>query len=215
MVVWFVSTVVSVPPFVFQSVSFSRLAFCAVFSIADSSPLVYSYLIVVMLLFAIATLVQLFCIGCIIYITRKCLLTKLRRLKGISSNQASGRDDNTDRTGVSSSYKKSQLQLVKVFGAIVTASVLTLIPAVISPFSIPFLGVEPSPFYSVAYLSLLSKSVIHPILEAYMTHEIREVLAKFCPSCAAGCKPRHRKESSGVLSGGTDKVVLLSWLQVT
>jgi hypothetical protein len=36
---------------------------------------------------------------------------------------------------------------------------------------------------TIAYLSLLSKSVVHPILESYMTYETRQTILKSLSSC--------------------------------
>ncbi len=203
-VVWLVSIVVSaLPLFGFGRVEFSHIiGVCSVFLYDPSSSSVLSYFIVVIVLAAIATMVQLFGCGCIIYITRKHLLKNLHRLHdSLRSRTQRGRNsedsgkDGTVRSGIVSNYRKSQLQLVKVFGAIVSASLLTLIPLIIAAIGASsILGSVPIPIYSIAYLSALSRSVIHPILEAYMTHDIRQVIAKFCRSCAARCIPCRHKD---------------------
>ena len=74
------------------------------------------YVGVIILLFALGTLIQLFGCGCIIYVTRKHLLRNLRR--AVSNNTPRTPNDRESLR----SYNKSQLQLVKVFGAIVTVS---------------------------------------------------------------------------------------------
>lgn len=97
----------------------------------------FGYLILLTVLAGLATVVQLTGCGCIIYITRKQLLKKLHRsvrsFRGNSQNRhpgRTGRSSHTNRNKVYRQYTKSQLQLVKVFGAIVTASVATYTPLV-------------------------------------------------------------------------------------
>lgn len=138
------------------------------------------------------TLTQLFGCGCIIYITRKALLKRLHKMVGTSRSQR-----NEQSSDVLRNYAKSQLQLVKVFGAIFAASLVTVLPSVVFGISIPISGngdsVIRSYLYVIAYITVLSKSVIHPILEAYTTHEIRSVISKFSSSIARRPTPYHPK----------------------
>lgn len=49
--------------------------------------------------------------------------------------------------------------------------------------------------YAIVNVSTLSKSVLHPILESYMTYEIRTVVSKFGLACARRCKPCQCKKN--------------------
>lgn len=110
------------------------------------------------------------------------MLKKLRR--ALDSVRGHGQGPSSQPSDLLKNYNKSQLQLVKVFGAIFAASLLTVFPLVVLTFTEPILGdnsIFPLQYlYPVAYISLLSKSVLHPILESYMNHETREVISKFC-----------------------------------
>ena len=137
-------------------------------------------------LLALGTLMQMFGCGCIIYITRKHLLRNLRRALGNNTQMPNIQSD------ILRSYNKSQLQLVKVFSAIVTVSLITTIPTVLG-------GVIVTPiaytrmifatwieiYHLTATIIVFSKPVLHPIMESYMTHEIRSVISKSCRSCFA------------------------------
>ena len=135
------------------------------------------YLMIMAVLFVLGILVQLFGCGCIIYITRKHIASNLRRLYG-SKKERSGPNSGSKVNG---NYNKTQIQLVKVFGAIFTASILTYLPVVV--FKIVLLIYSDiatsTAFITVGYVSLMSRSVINPIVESYITREIRKALSEF------------------------------------
>ena len=162
---------------------------------------------ILVLLLALGTLIQLFGCGCIIYITRKHLLRNLRRALGNNIQTPNTQSD------ILRSYNKSQLQLVKVFGAIVTVSLITTIPTVVvSVIATPigYTGMTSETAIHICYLIatifLLSKPVLHPIMEAYMTHEIRSVISKSCRSCFTrirGHKLNHSLSEAGTATNST------------
>jgi hypothetical protein len=72
--------------------------------------------------------------------------------------------------GNDGALRKYQLQMVKVFAAIFSTSLLTSF----------FINIDRTTVWliTVAYLFVLSKSVLHPIVESYMTYEIRQNSSK-------------------------------------
>ena len=127
------------------------------------------------------TMVQLCGCVCIIYITRKQLLrmlhSKLSLFRRRDAQQQTSEQENARKK-----YSRGQLQLVKAFGAIFSVSVLTYLPVVVlvillAPMNVLF---NRHPYYMVAYVFFMSRSVLHPIVESYMTCEIRNVVSKFC-----------------------------------
>lgn len=84
------------------------------------------------------------------------------------------------------SHASVQLQLVKVFGVIFTANLVTWFPAII------FVAIgaaleasgdqTPVVFYTITYLCFLSSVLIHPILQGCLIREIRMSLSK-CHVC--------------------------------
>ena len=158
---------------------------------------------ILILLSTLGTLIQLFGCGCIIYITRKHLLRNLRRALGNNIQTPNTQSD------ILRSYNKSQLQLVKVFGAIVTVSVSAALLSVVGGvFSI--YARMPSDainiYYTIVVIFVFSKPVLHPIMESYMTHEIRSVISKSCRSCFARIRShrpcQHRDVSTVSVSPG-------------
>ena len=136
----------------------------------------------------LGVLIQLFGCGCIIYITRKSLLKRLRRAITGRRETLSKRDLDD---GASRKYKKDQMQMVKVFIVILLASWLTSIPLVVFSISILFSNVSKAAenwIGALAYLSLLSKSVVHPIVESYMTYETRGTISKFMEKMKGCCR---------------------------
>lgn len=114
------------PLFGFGKVGYSpELATCvlSIFKNFSFNANVFAYFILIILLMAFAHLIQLFGCGCMIYITRKYLMKKLRRaVRGGHSQRSNVMSIQENRTTAParSNYNKSQLQLVKVFGAVYT-----------------------------------------------------------------------------------------------
>ena len=76
---------------------------------------------------------------------------------------------------------------MKVFGAIFAVGMLTVIPPLAFGLSVLIMGNEMSIVTTIlqptSYLSTVLRSVIYPILEAYMTYETRHVIKNFCSAC--------------------------------
>lgn len=169
---WLLGFALSLPPLLgFGEVSFDR-------DTVACGPLFKDYYFVVIIIpVALATLVQLSTCLCIIYIARKHISKKLRRaLVRMYFFPARSPAQQSHQRQALREYNKSQLQLVKVFGVIFITSLLTIFPTTV----VVILGaisssIIPQSFFPIAYITILSKSVIHPIIESYMTREIYEV----------------------------------------
>ena len=118
------------------------------------------------------------------------MLKKLHKVLGLDQKQS-----NLARLNTLRNYSKSQLQLVKVFGAIFAVSILSVIPVTVLGIIQLMFKVDVPPLYPIAYISLLSKSVLHPILESYLTYETRDVISKFCSVCVRRCKLCHCRKN--------------------
>jgi hypothetical protein len=148
-----------------------------------------SYFILLVACILLGHLLQFSGCGCIIYITRKSLLKRLRRaLRGRRSQRSNGRGTDEGSNGALRKYQKDQLQMVKVFAGIFSTSLLTIIPIGVYIISAFFLNIRLIVWLTiVAYLSVLSKSVLHPIVESYMTNEIRRTISKLLQNCMKKC----------------------------
>ena len=196
--IWILSIAVSIPPlFGFGEVDYNpNLATCS-FIVDDYGP----YLMLLIVLGVLAHLVKLFAFVYITFIIRKHLLKKLQRSVGsvrgrrqrINNSQNSNIKDQSD---IQKKYKRSQLQMLKVFGAIFTVSLLAILPFAAAGILVPIFG-EASAVpllyvYHISYIMVLSKSVIYPLLESYLTHETRNALFKCCSACVR--QPNHHKK---------------------
>ena len=158
-----------------------------------------AYLTLIITVATVGTLIQLVGCGCIIYITRMHLMERLRLMLGLVKTHSHNprphtrpHNQETNRTktnstsssiSIISNYNKGQLQLVKVFGAIFVFDMLTVVPFIAFGIAVLIIGgVSPAVtlLHPVSYLLMLSRSVIYPVLETYLTYETRQVIAQSC-----------------------------------
>ena len=87
--------------------------------------------------------------------------------------------------------KKLRLQfhLVRVFGAIIVANIMTWLPIMLLAVAALFVGKSDIPLWykTFAYLSFLFQPVLHPILEASLITDIEFPLSKLLTRCLSGC----------------------------
>jgi hypothetical protein len=205
--VWVICLAISLPPlFGFGKAGYTNTFTC----ILHSQPFdnIGHYFILVTAFGSTGFVAQMIGCGCIIYITRKHLLKRLHRVNGSSQRSEGQRSEGQRSEGqrsegqrsegqrsddqkleimdgknsAVSKYKQDQLQMVKVFGGIFTASSLTAVPAISLGVAILF-SAYTNWFATAAYLSVLSKSVVHPIVESYMTYETRETISEIFSDC--------------------------------
>jgi hypothetical protein len=192
-IVWVSCIVISLLPLLgFGRVEYNTPTFTCVLIIPpgdEVSTSHTSYFILVVVCGLLGHLVQFSGYGCIIYITRRNLMKRLRRALGGRRQRSNGRGTDEGNNGALRKYQKDQLQMVKVFGAIFSISLLTSIPTCVFSISAFFLSSDRVIvwFVTVAYLSVLSKSVLHPIVESYMTYEIRQTISKVLQNCIKKC----------------------------
>ena len=97
------------------------------------------------------------------------LKRKLVRRKSIRSRSQGGIDSDDI------SHQQQQRQLVKVFGALFIANIITWTPTVIIFTSVIITGGDNIPdwTYIIGWLTYLTNPMIHPILEAFFIKELR------------------------------------------
>lgn len=183
-VVWVVSVALSILPLAgIGTVLFSsQVATCILFSEGNSRfiPNIY-YTIAIVLESSILVTIQFIMYIWILLITRKYLFGKLQRKTRTSGNASSETSNNAARK----EHSRNQLHLVRVFGAIFTANLVTWIPVVISALAfaiaLPITGsyAVPPVIFTITYILWISRTAIHPIVEALLTSEIRETLSKY------------------------------------
>ena len=149
--------------------------------------------ILIAVVFAIATLVQFIGCGCIVYITRTYLKTRLGRVLSFTSQNR-----NNQRNDILKDYSKSQIRLVGVFIVIFITGILsTLVPLVMVAIANTSVPLHPFLFLNAtSYILYLSTSLTYPIIEVTMTHELRSVVSTLCPAYVAKCKACCCKKSN-------------------
>lgn len=101
------------------------------------------------------------------------------------------------RVSLDTRYKRSQLRLLRVFGAIFGANIFTWLPSIVS---IAIVARVVVPWFIVfGHLSLLSQAVIHPILQVTLLKKIRDEILNFCK-----CQPCVQEHSSSLLSSSSE-----------
>lgn len=171
--IWVLSVVLVLPPlFGFGEIRFSRsVATCIIlFDGATRTAPNYVYILVLIAEGAVPFLVLCVMYVWIIYITRRFLMENLHKTLGTGGgHHLEGRSD------ILKDYSRSQLYLAQTFTAIFTSSVITWLPLVPLVILVAALGPGgvPAVVYSIAYLVYMSSTVIHPVLQASLTHEIR------------------------------------------
>lgn len=181
--VWVLCFLLILPPlFGFGQIGFSyTVATCVVYfdQVTDIAPNYYYVLLI------LGEMILPFSILCVMYvwiilITRKFLMAKLSKMLAIKGH------DEKSRSDIFKKHGRDQLRLVQVFMGIFTSSIITWLPlvplviavAALEPGSVPPVG------YSVRYLVYMSSTVIHPMLQAFLNHEIRftieDLFTKLC-----------------------------------
>ena len=176
--VWALCIVLAVPTlFGFGEIRFSFAVATCVPLMVGSTPIAPNYYyIAIMTIEALIPIVTLFVLYVwIVYIVRSSLTRRLKRSMGLAS-----KSQNNERSKKASTteYRRSQVRLVWLFGSIFTGNIVTWLPMVGLAVSAAVLGAGkiPTPAYSIAYLSFLSETVIHPILEACLIRDILQMI---------------------------------------
>ncbi len=164
--IWCICISIAIPPlFGFGSISFAYVVASCVPTLVDESHLVPNYFYVILLVMeALIPIIVVFVMyACILCITGRSLVQNSHRVLRV------GEDQNLHR---------KEFRLVQVFGAIFTANLVTWMPMVGLAISAAVLGELHTFAYSVVYLSFLSETIIHPVIEAILIREMREIIVK-------------------------------------
>ncbi len=187
-IIWIICTVISLPPLVgFGEIKFS-------FTVATCIPLLvgrthvapnYYYILFLTTEASFPLIVLLAMYLCVVYIIRKSIVSKFKRSVIVNAVETGGAQGEDKMSSISHERKNAQLRLARLFGAIFMANLLTWIPMVALALTgaIAGTGHIPTPMYTFAYLSFLSETVIHPILEACLIREVRVIMSSYLGFC--------------------------------
>ena len=199
--IWVLSILLSLPPlFGFGQVRFSHtVATCVVF-IDRETHIAPNYLYVILLLAEGALPFLILCVMYvwIIFITRKHLMINLRR--SLATSHTSQQQHAVEsRSGILKEHSRHQLHLVQVFSAVFTSNIVTWLPLIPLVISVAVLepGGVPTVVFSLAYLIYMSSTVIHPILQSYLIHDIRTAMVS-CFKMTRLCKKKPHSSNSSI-----------------
>lgn len=177
--VWILCILLAIPPlFGFGEIRFSHSVATCIILIGRRTRIAPNYFYILALLMEGAIP---FVTICVMYVWILCI-TRTYLMQNLSRVLASGRGLVAEsRSDILKEYSKNQVLLVKVFAAVITANIIIWLPLVPLVISVAVLEPDavPTIAFTIAYLSYMSRIVIHPILEACLTHEIRMTLKEF------------------------------------
>jgi len=214
--VWVLCIVLSIPPlFGFGELRLSTTIGNCFFSFFGETSVTRNiYYVLLILLEALIPLVilivtNIWLLGLIHRHAKR--IFKMRLNVNVSNSEKQQRR-NTLQRKIHKKRNKQQLQLLRVFGAIFIANLVTWLPAIglaISATAVDF-DLVPAEVIAFAYLTYLSQSVIHPLLEAFFIQELRDIVKRWLYCCTCKWKqlkpePSSRKGSSAGVGRQTSK----------
>ncbi len=194
--IWLISISIAIPPlFNAGEIIYSRAVSHCELDIYGSIEYTISLVVIALIPLLVMTVCTLW-VACIAQThIRKVYKTKL------SFTSASEKQEFTKTIYKRAKQKKSKLQfhLVRVFGAIITANIITWLPMlgwICAAAVISNKDDIPLPYRSAAFISFLFQPVLHPLLEATLVSDIKVPLIKMIRgalSCLR-CKCFHRQQ---------------------
>ncbi len=174
-IVWIISTILSLPPlFGFGEVKFSfTTSLCTAYLVGRTDIAPNFYVLVLVAEGLIPLIILLVMYIWILIIVRKSVLNQLKKSVNGEAQQHVIAEDS-----VANKKRNIQLRLVRTFTVIYTANLITWVPMMALVITGAILGAGRVPIfmYSIALLSYLSETVIHPILESVLIREVRLTL---------------------------------------
>ena len=176
--IWILCTLLALPPlFGFGEIKFSyAVATCAPYVVGGTHIAPNYFYVLLLLAEVILPIVTLF----VMYFWVMCIIRSSfirRKKRHHAQNKAVVKEDSEKAPTKSSkrNHSNSQLRLAKLFGAIFTANLLTWFPMIALVVTAAIAGAShiPTLFYTIAYLSYLSETTIHPIVTACLLRDLK------------------------------------------
>ena len=194
---WVLCITICIPPFVgFGQILFSYTVATCVPHVVGRTHIAPNYYYTLLLLAeSTVPIITIFVVYIwMICIIRGNLLRKEKLVVGIYGNRKK--------------YCKEQLRLVRFFVTVFSANLVTWLPMMILVLwgAIKGLGSVPVLAYSIPYLSFLSETVIHPVLEAFHIRAIKIVILKVLKCKSGPCKRERKLAGSSVATNPVNDV---------
>ena len=186
-VIWVLCIVLVLPPaFQFGDIRYAdSLATCTP-SISSQTPLGRSYIYLFSLI--LECLVPLF----ILIAANVSLIWVLRRESKKRLEITTEHSNSSSECNLSAKrkYSEQQIRMVKMFGSIFMVNFVTWAPAVLLIIISTSLGFNKFPpgILGLTYLSFLSQTVVHPIMETFLVARMRQLAKKFLLNFFCCCR---------------------------
>lgn len=182
---WLFCLITSLPPLFYRGgVVYSRDGVTCYFGVS----IIRWYPIFLTLLLIVVNALELIGWGYIVYITRKFSKNKLHRITvaiGSFSNRSRrdlcSHEQAKRREKAKKMYNRQQLHLTKAIGVLFSANMINYVPVLIYFFVLRFTATGTTPTtFTLGYIIYISRAFIHPIVQSYLTRDIRHAVSKFC-----------------------------------
>ena len=188
-ITWLFSTVQAILPLIgFGEIRYSySICFCQVYFI-DSTHLTYN--IFYILLLAILSLLPIIVIIVtniwIVLIVRQHLKKLYKIRKSFGNKKELQNHQRTLKRKITKTKNKKQVALLRAFGTILCANVITWVPAVVLAFAHVKKDEWPLGIYIFVFLTFISNSIIHPLVEGWFIPELKTSFKKILCPCRTG-----------------------------
>ena len=206
---WLLCIALALPPlFGFGEINFSYAVSTCVPILVGKTHIAPNYYYAMLLLAEVSIPITILFVMYvwIVCIIRSSLVRKLRR--SVSVTKCPNR---ANSNAASRAHAKSQLRMVWLFGAIFTANIITWLPMVGLVISAAVLGVIPTLAYTIPFLSYLSETVIHPVLEVCLVRDIKVAISEYyvllkkkCTLCICRCGNDKNTSTTGTVCTDID-----------
>ena len=121
---------------------------------------------------------------------------QLKSLESPGSSQDGGFSFERRKASKERAIFRKQLKLLQVFGGILAVHFVTLIPALILISVLTYAGSIPPELYTFVLFSISSQATLHPLVESFITPELRNIFTDCCKRCKQKRKMKKRTTSS-------------------
>ena len=196
-VIWGVSIAISLPPlFGMGQINYSyTLSHCIVDPHINSS-----YIIMLVLVALIPLTILTICTMWVACIAQRHLRAVYKTTLSLSSPLEKKKFTDSIYKRVKRKKSRLQFHLVRVFGAIIIANIVTWLPMlcwICAGIALPSREDIPLPFKTVAFLTFLIQPVVHPLLEASLISDLKPQLSRLVGGVAGGVAACVRCEVCG------------------
>ena len=182
--VWVLCIGLAIPTlFGFGEIIFSFTVATCVPNLVGSTPVAPNYYYIIMMTSEalIPILIQFVLYMWIVCIIRSTLMKRFGRALSLAAKSQDHIDQTRRASSATTEFRKSQVRLVWLFGATFTGNVITWIPVIGLAISAAVLGSGeiPALAFTITYLSVLSETVVHPILQACLISDISQMISRY------------------------------------